>query len=67
MWLLWKLFKGSAGGSGLPPAFSGASPGCTRGSRTASGQDSAPVHTLSRGGKLNKRYTQNRKLEGRGN
>ena len=34
-------------GSELPPAFSGASPGCTRVSRTASGQDSAPVHTLT--------------------
>ena len=33
--------------SELLPAFSGASPGCTRGSRTASGQDSAPVHTLT--------------------
>jgi len=33
--------------SELLPAFSGASPGCTRVSRTASGQDSAPVHTLS--------------------
>ena len=33
--------------SELLPAFSGASPGWTRGSRTASGQDSAPVHTLS--------------------
>ena len=34
-------------GSELPPAFSGASPGWTPVSRTASGQDSAPVHTLS--------------------
>jgi hypothetical protein len=34
-------------GSELPPAFSGASPGCTRASRTASGQDSPPVLTLS--------------------
>ena len=33
--------------SELLPAFSGASPGCTPVSRTASGQDSAPVHTLS--------------------
>ncbi len=33
--------------SELLPAFSGASPGWTRVSRTASGQDSAPVHTLS--------------------
>jgi len=32
---------------GLPPAFSGASPGWTPVSRTASGQDSAPVQTLS--------------------
>ena len=32
---------------GLPPAFSGASPGWTPVSRTASGQDSAPVHTLT--------------------
>ena len=34
-------------GSELPPAFSGASPGWTRVSPTASGQDSAPVHTLT--------------------
>ena len=33
--------------SELLPAFSGASPGWTRVSRTASGQDSAPVHTLT--------------------
>ena len=33
--------------SELLPAFSGASPGWTRGSRTASGQGSAAVHTLS--------------------
>ncbi len=33
--------------SELLPAFSGASPGCTPVSRTASGQDSAPVQTLS--------------------
>lgn len=33
--------------SELLPAFGGASPGCTRVSRTASGQDSAPVLTLS--------------------
>ena len=33
--------------SELLPAFSGASPGWTPVSRTASGQDSAPVHTLS--------------------
>ena len=37
----------ACGWPSLPPAFSGASPGCTRGSRTASGQDSAPVHTLT--------------------
>jgi len=36
--------------SELLPAFSGASPGCTPVSRTASGQDSAPVQTLSRDG-----------------
>jgi len=34
-------------GSELPPAFSGASPGCTPASRTASGQDSPPVLILS--------------------
>ncbi len=33
--------------SGLLPAFSGASPGCTPVSRTASGQGSPPVQTLS--------------------
>ena len=33
--------------SGLLPAFSGASPGCTPVSRTASGQSSPPVQTLS--------------------
>ena len=33
--------------SELLPAFSGASPGCTRASRTATGQDSLPVQTLS--------------------
>jgi len=44
-----KNFKNftACGRPSLPPAFSGASPGWTPVSRTASGQDSPPVQTLS--------------------